>query len=76
MNVLLNFMERSPSRETDSSLGDEDIPRLLWNPKANYYSYDRPPPNCILTQAIPVYSLIPSVFCSSSSLAKTQAFLT
>jgi hypothetical protein len=43
-------MEQGPSGETDSSLGNQEIPLVLWNPKVHYRVHNSPSPDPILSQ--------------------------
>lgn len=40
--LLTKFIDESPSRETDSILPDQEIPRFLWNPKTHYHVHNNP----------------------------------
>ena len=37
-------MEQSPSWEANWFAANQEIPRILWNPKVHYRTHKRPPP--------------------------------
>ena len=43
-------MKQSPSCKADSSLGSQEIPRILWNLKIHYHAQNNPPTVSILGQ--------------------------
>ena len=56
LTCLLNYSkEQSPSWEANWFAASQEIPRILWNPKAHYRTHKRPPPLPILGQPNPVY---------------------
>ena len=48
--LLTHSMEQSPSWEANWFAANQEIPRILWNPKVHYRTHKRPPPVPILSQ--------------------------
>ena len=49
-------MEQSPSWEANRFSVSQEIPRILWKPKAHYRSHKCPPPLFTLSQLDPVHT--------------------
>jgi hypothetical protein len=49
------FMEQSTSLEAKRFSASQEIPRILWNPKAYYRIHTCPPPAPILSQFDPIH---------------------
>ena len=54
--LLTYSMEQSPSWEAIRFAANQEIPRILWNPKVHYRNHKCPPPVPILSQLFPVHS--------------------
>ena len=54
-SLLTYSMEYSPSSEANRFPANEEISRILWNPKVHFCSHKCPPPVTILIQLDPVH---------------------
>ena len=52
--LLTHSMEQSPSWEANWFAANQEIHRILWNPKVHHRNHKRPPPVPILSQGHPV----------------------
>jgi len=64
-NHLTNSVEYSPSREANSPLASQEIPRLSWNPMVHYHVHRSP-------QLVPVLSQMSQVYTLKSCSSKTS----
>ena len=56
LTLLTYFMQQSPSWEANHFSVSQEIPRILWNPKAHYRIHKCPPPVHTLSQLDPVHT--------------------
>jgi hypothetical protein len=58
--VITYSMKHRPSSEAKRFSANQEIPRILWNPKVHYRVYKCPPPVPILNQINPVHASHPT----------------
>ena len=62
LSYLLTYpMEQSPSWEANCFTASQEIPRIVWNPKAHYRIHKYPPPVPTLGQLDPFHTPTPHV---------------
>jgi hypothetical protein len=61
-DIKYNFVEQSPSWETDSRSGSQEIPRFLWNPNVPYSVHTIPLLDLVMSQMQSVHNLTPYFF--------------
>ena len=55
-DLLTYSLKQSPSWEANRFLADQEIPRIVWNPKVHYRIHKHPPPVPIPSQLEPVHT--------------------
>jgi hypothetical protein len=53
-----NFMEQDTSRADNGFSASEEIPRILWNPKAPYSVHTNPPLDRLSYESVPRHSIL------------------